>query len=1116
MMLSAVSVSEESAEELLQLSETKGGLVVHLGCSEGKLTARLRAGDQYFVHGLDSNPAAVAAARSHILERGIYGPVSIDRWDGRNLPYADNLVNLIIAEKPENVSQAKLLRALAPNGVALIRREGRWEKLIKPRPSEIDEWTHYLHGPDGNPVAQDSIVGPPERLQWIGTPRWSRHHDHMASLNALVSASGRLFYILDEGPTTSIQLPSRWRLIARDAFNGIVLWKREIKKWNTHQYPLKSGPAHLLRRLVAVGDRVYVTLGIDEPVTALDATTGKTLLTYRGSEYTREIVVSDGVAFFVADTSKSPLPDWRRKDTYVWANTNRANPGWGWNGKSRTILAYEAESGNILWQFEAPVAPCSLVADDKRVVFHDGQKLVCINRRNGDRLWEGEPAPTALPVQTKTGPRVLLYRNVVLLGANDGRMSGWSAEDGRRLWEQKKRPSGHQSLQDLFVVQGLAWTGTIANSADDGAFAGYDPLTGKLVREFPADVKVHWFHHRCYPSKAAGQYLLTARNGTEYIDLATEHWKPHHWVRGGCIYGVMPCNGMTYAPMDSCGCQLEAKLSGFKALASGGMPQLSKASLSAEVRLEKGPAYGKADGPSSGPTDWPTYRHDASRSGSSSAEVSANLEQVWQTKLGGRLSAPTVAAGVLFIASIDTHTLHALSAKTGIPLWSYTTGGRIDSPPTYYKGIVFFGSADGYVYAVRAGDGRLAWRFRAAPVDRRMMAWEQLESAWRVHGSVLVHDGILYCTAGRNMYIDGGLRLLRLDPVTGKLLSETVMNDKDPETGQDMHLVYLKKTQGNNMPVAHSDILSCDGRYIWMRSQKITFDGKRLEIGLEPVTEQPPEDFHIFCQNGFLDDSYFFRSYWIYGRRVTGGYSGWPRAGRLVPSGRILCFDEDRVYGFGRKPEYMVNSSVLEHQLFAADKVVTQEAIDWIGKAERAMNARSNYRNASSSDWRVRYFFPIRDLTAANLQWRLNQPSLVARAMTVAAETLFVAGPPDVVDERHAFHHPDDPEVQVKLQRQAEAYEGRIGGQLWAMTKDNGNVVSRYALNTIPVFDGMAAASDSLYMATVDGHVTCFAGNGQTRLRKINDNEPIQNAWDKLEDPNYLLPVDDGQARRRR
>lgn len=408
----------------------------------------------------------------------------------------------------------------------------------------------------------------------------------------MVSAGGRLFYILDEGPKTSIQLPSEWRLIGRDAFNGVILWNRDIDQWNTHQYPLKSGPAHLLRRLVAVGERVYVTLGIDAPVTALDAASGKTVLEYKGSDYTREIVVSEGVAFFVADTSRSKLPDWRRRDTYVWANTRRANPDWGWKGTPRRILAYQADSGDLLWEAKAPVAPCSLAADAKRLVFHDGQKLICLDRRTGSVLWESEPTPTGLPVHTNTGPRVLIYKDVVLLAANTGKISGWSAADGKKLWEQTHRPSGHQSLKDLFVVRGLVWTGDIAGSSNSGAFAGYDPATGKVVQEFPADVNVHWFHHRCYPAKAVGKYLLTARNGTEFIDLTTEHWKPHHWVRGGCIYGVMPCNGMLYAPMDSCGCQMEAKLTGLKALA-GGPVQLPETPGN---RLQRGPAYGKTAG----------------------------------------------------------------------------------------------------------------------------------------------------------------------------------------------------------------------------------------------------------------------------------------------------------------------------------------------------------------------------------------------------------------------------------------------------------------------------------------------------------------------------------------
>ena len=122
----------ESAKEILGASGIKGGLIVHLGCGNAALTAQLRAGDQYFVHGLDTNTAEVAAARNNLIKQGIYGPVSVDQWDGEHLPYADNLVNLIIADEPENLSEAELLRALAPKGVALLRQDGQWKKVTKP------------------------------------------------------------------------------------------------------------------------------------------------------------------------------------------------------------------------------------------------------------------------------------------------------------------------------------------------------------------------------------------------------------------------------------------------------------------------------------------------------------------------------------------------------------------------------------------------------------------------------------------------------------------------------------------------------------------------------------------------------------------------------------------------------------------------------------------------------------------------------------------------------------------------------------------------------------------------------------------------------------------------
>ena len=193
-------LERQSASQILAATGVKGGLIVHVGCGDGRLTAALRANNSYVVHGLDSNPRNIAAARKHIKTLGQYGSVSVEQWSGDRLPYIDNSVNLIVSEDLGGVSNAEVMRVLAPKGLAYVKKDGRWIKTVKPRPKEIDEWTHYLHDPSNNAVAHDSIIEPPSRYQWLAGPRYARQHDHMSSVSAVVSTNGRLFYIFDEAP----------------------------------------------------------------------------------------------------------------------------------------------------------------------------------------------------------------------------------------------------------------------------------------------------------------------------------------------------------------------------------------------------------------------------------------------------------------------------------------------------------------------------------------------------------------------------------------------------------------------------------------------------------------------------------------------------------------------------------------------------------------------------------------------------------------------------------------------------------------------------------------------------------------------------------------------------
>ena len=131
------------ARDILTESGVKGGLIVHLGCGDGKLTGALRINDRYLVHGLDRDPQKVAVARRNIQTLGFHGPVSVETWEGSSLPYADNLVNLVVAEKLDRCSMEEVLRVLTPLGAAYVRTPDGWRRTIKPWPREMGQWTHY-------------------------------------------------------------------------------------------------------------------------------------------------------------------------------------------------------------------------------------------------------------------------------------------------------------------------------------------------------------------------------------------------------------------------------------------------------------------------------------------------------------------------------------------------------------------------------------------------------------------------------------------------------------------------------------------------------------------------------------------------------------------------------------------------------------------------------------------------------------------------------------------------------------------------------------------------------------------------------------------------------------
>ncbi len=915
----------QTAADLLTQSGVQGGLVVHVGAADAKLATGLRANDSYQVRALTRDAATLEKLRAEI--GADYGAVSADLLNTPHLPFIENLVNLLVVEDAQ-VTREEMDRVLVPNGVALIKNDGGWEKIVKPRPAEMDDWTHYAYDSKGNLTSKDMLVGPPKRMQWVGNPRWSRHHDRMSSVSAKVSEGGRIFYIMDEGSRISILVPPKWMLIARDAFNGTVLWKKEIPEWSTHLWPLKSGPTQLTRRLVAMDGKVYVTLGITAAVSCLDGATGELIREYPETKGTEEIIMRDGTLYALVN----PDADRLNKEFAVAAQSDqkRVETEFNWDGKPRVLHAIAADTGKVLWKKEDRIAPITLSLDDKRAVYYNGDGLACLDIKTGETKFADTPTQRRALYEFNFAPRVLLHDDVILYAGGDGSQKAVNADTGKDLWVSPHEKSGYRSPEDLIVAQGLVWNAGTTSGNQTGEYTGRDVLTGEVKKQFYPDVPegTYWFHHRCYQAKATEKFIIPSRTGIEYVDMEKEHWDLHHWVRGACLYGVLPANGLTYAGPHNCACYPEAKLDGMAVMASTARYPLP-AHTPDDQRLSKGPAFDQPiEEKDAAAADWPTYRADNARSGHAKADLRKDLSLAWEVKLTPPLSTTTTAAGLTFVSEVDKHTLHAIETATGKTAWRFVAGGRIDSPPTYWKGRVFFGGKDGFAYCLRASDGALVWKFQAAPSQLTHCAWEMIESVWPVHGSVLVENDLVSFVAGRSCFLDEGLWFYRLDARTGAIQVKEHYDDRDPDTGGPLN----DRHKTLQMPVASNDILSSDGKWTFLRTQKIGADGKRVEIG--PVSgdfakqggAHKGEGQHLFAPMGFLDDSNFHRSYWVYGKSFAGGHGGYYQAGKYAPAGRVLVHDDKNVYSYGREAKYYKWTTTMEYTLFSTPKDAAEEA----------------------------------------------------------------------------------------------------------------------------------------------------------------------------------------------
>lgn len=708
----------------------QGGVVVEIGMKDLTNIKDLLNYKNLLIQGLVSDEKKLDTLKEEILNQNIYGRVSIDFQNLSSLPYQSNMVNLVIINDFEvlkglGLTWEEVFRITTPNGkiqvmgvvseellqkagFVNIRKKDKFVLGEKPRPKEMDDWTHHRHSPSRTATSKDLLVGPSDSMQWIDEPRRIRSFPAAA-----VTAGGKFFYVYDYAPAF-VHVALQVELVARDAFNGMILWKKQVKCGNRYQDLIYPGQA-----VVANDNFLYAPLETDGPLIKFDSNTGDIIKTYQDTKPIATILTNTEILML---TKKS-------------------------------IKLLSESTGSIIW--EQPISPhdCNIaVYQNKAFTFNNRTNLKCYDLMTGKTQWEIN--------NTTFGNGVLvgvINDSVIISGS---KIFSLSVKDGSLTWSHTYEMPGRGSPVNIFFSQGKIWVHHNYEERRAGVWRAINPIDGNISKEIPVI-----FQDKCAIGTATEKYLLSGR--MTFTDVKSEKTFTPQSVRAACVIGSIPANGLVYNFPTNCRCYPHIK----GIMATGTLEGNLDSQKIEKNNIVKGP--GILTQIPAGENDWPIYRANNQRFGSQKNNGPIKPKLKWAQQFSGPITAATVANDKVFVCSKDQHILYALQEDTGQIIWQYNTSGRLISPPTYYNGALYLGCNDGWAYCISSNDGKLIWKFRAGPNNKRIIAYNQWESIWPLVGSILVHDNKVFLAAGRHTGLDSGIFTYALNPESGDIIWES-------------------------------------------------------------------------------------------------------------------------------------------------------------------------------------------------------------------------------------------------------------------------------------------------------------------------------------------------------
>lgn len=804
------------AQELLARASTPAGLCVHLGAGSAEqpsLTADLAASGAFLVHGLALDDAALERARQAIARQKLTGRAFVEHLALRRLPYLPDLANLLVAESPEawrqqGITREEMLRVVTPGGVLCVREGGKWTFTTKPLPADLDEWSHVEHDAAGNNVSFDTRIAPPFGLRWLDGVQGYCGFSYLGSFGWIV-AGGRCFTL---GPTVEENVGKRPEdqrvfLLARDAWNGLPLWQINCG----YMLPGDNRFNKNVPPLAADGKLVFAPFS--NQVMAVEAATGR-LVTRYATAYPGAHLVVTGNTVVIAG----------------WADTRMKGDKWLPQANLGCVEAFDVATGQRLWS--VPGAADKVVAAGRTAYLqilgptnHPACSLAAVELATGKVLWrksaQGDDGDWF--VNTARPEGVIAYeRRSKMLRLLD-------AQDGHALWELGVPVRYYAPAVGIFGDE--LWCGTSI----------LDVKTGRKIKSMPSGLTLGEAGGGCADARLIDRRMIASGKGS-YTVLGADgkaEFLVYTGVRRACGPGDVIAYGTMFIPQGRCmGCA-RGQVLGFRGVGSlGAWP--TQPEMEAPRPIETGPAFGQGTDLVVGADAWPQFRHDAERSACTATPVPDTLQERWRQPLPGA-GAPVSAHGMVFVPQPELGAVTALDADTGRETWRSMFGSRVQTP-AIWRGLCLVACADGWLYALSVKDGRLSWRTRCAPEERRMTAFGRVESCWPIEGAPMVDGDRVYVSAGRTSQSDGGVAVLAIDAASGRTIWARQLCNLP-------NLVAFRNTwlamAGNNALLLHLSTLALkDGAALTNASHgvwasvaggnpaaRLAWDGKRVLIG---------------------------------------------------------------------------------------------------------------------------------------------------------------------------------------------------------------------------------------------------------------------------------------------